>query len=71
MTYDYYHRVVKGKAPKNAPTYRGEEEEKATSGKRKFRCDICGYEVESDGPLPADYVCPICKATVDHFVEVK
>ncbi len=21
MTYDYYHRVVKGKAPKNAPTY--------------------------------------------------
>ena len=71
MTYEYYHRVVKGKAPKNAPTYRGEEEEKAASGKRKFRCDICGYEVESDGPLPADYVCPICKATVDHFVEVK
>jgi flavin reductase (DIM6/NTAB) family NADH-FMN oxidoreductase RutF len=25
MTYEYYHRVVKGRAPKNAPTYRGDE----------------------------------------------
>ncbi len=24
MTYEYYHRVIKGKAPKNAPTYRGD-----------------------------------------------
>ena len=24
MTYEYYHRVRKGMAPKNAPTYRGE-----------------------------------------------
>lgn len=24
MTYDYYHRVIRGKSPKNAPTYRGE-----------------------------------------------
>lgn len=23
MTYDYYHKVIKGKAPKNAPTYQG------------------------------------------------
>ncbi|MDL2218537.1 flavin reductase family protein [Christensenellaceae bacterium OttesenSCG-928-M15] len=23
MTYEYYHKVVKGKAPKNAPTYQG------------------------------------------------
>lgn len=23
MTYEYYHRVVKGKAPKNAPTFQG------------------------------------------------
>lgn len=23
MTYEYYHRVIKGKAPKNAPTYQG------------------------------------------------
>ena len=25
MTYSYYHSTVKGKAPKNAPTYRKEE----------------------------------------------
>lgn len=24
MTYDYYHKVVKGKAPKNAPTYQAD-----------------------------------------------
>lgn len=24
MTYEYYHKVVKGKAPKNAPTYQGD-----------------------------------------------
>ena len=24
MTYAYYHNVIKGKAPKNAPTYQGE-----------------------------------------------
>ena len=26
MTYDYYHRVVKGKAPKNAPTFSEERD---------------------------------------------
>ena len=27
MTYAYYHNVIKGKSPKNAPTYLPEEEE--------------------------------------------
>ena len=27
MTYAYYHKVVKGKSPKNAPTYIPEEKE--------------------------------------------
>lgn len=26
MTYAYYHNVIKGKSPKNAPTYQGESE---------------------------------------------
>ncbi|MDD3186229.1 MAG: glutamate synthase-related protein [Anaerostipes sp.] len=40
-----------------------------------FKCDICGYiyHEEKEGTtftdLPADYVCPICKATKDHFLE--
>lgn len=72
MTYDYYHRVVKGKAPKNAPTYVAEETEEkapeATSGKKKYRCDICGYEVETDGELPEDFRCPLCKTDKSHFI---
>ena len=24
MTYSYYHKVIKGTAPKNAPTYQGD-----------------------------------------------
>ena len=27
MTYSYYHRVIKGKAPKNAPTWQPEKQE--------------------------------------------
>lgn len=49
MTYEYYHKVKGGKAPKTAPTYVKEEApaekpaEKAASGKAKYRCTICGY----------------------------
>ena len=74
MTYDYYHRVVKGKAPKNAPTYVAEEEKPkteeqtaATTGKKKYKCQVCGYEVEMDGELPDDFKCPLCKQPKDKF----
>lgn len=59
MTYAYYHQVVKGKAPKNAPTYIAEEETK----QEKWVCSLCGYEYDGELPfeeLPEDYVCPIC-----------
>lgn len=76
MTYTYYHNVIKGKAPKNAPTYRAEEEastedkaDKKTKGgeMRRYRCDICGYIAETEGELPSDYRCPLCNADVTHF----
>lgn len=81
MTYDYYHRVVKGRAPKNAPTYvplsaeekAGKEEAAApaeATGKRRFRCNRCGYVAEMDGELPDDYQCPICKAPKAEFTEI-
>ena len=74
MTYAYYHRVIKGKAPQNAPTFRAEPEPKpeAESPKksRRFRCDVCGYIVETDSDLPADYVCPICGVDRSHFEEI-
>lgn len=37
---------------------------------RKYRCTLCGYEVEFEGEMPADYVCPLCGATADEFEEV-
>lgn len=73
MTYDFYHRVIKGTAPKNAPTYRGEETTAAEpkKEKRRYRCDICGYIVEREGDLPPDYKCPICNADRSHFIPIE
>ena len=75
MTYDYYHSVIKGKAPKNAPSYVEEEAKTpaanatAEGGKQKYRCAICGYEVEVEGELPDDYRCPLCKADKTKFTK--
>ncbi|MBR5800315.1 MAG: flavin reductase [Lachnospiraceae bacterium] len=70
MTYAYYHKVVKGKSPKNAPTYLPEEEEKTEEKKtRKFKCTVCGYIYEGE-ELPEDYKCPVCGMGPDKFVEI-
>lgn len=71
MTYAYYHKVIKGKSPKNAPTYIPDEEEKKTQdGKaRRFKCEVCGYIYEGD-ELPADYKCPVCGMGTDKFREI-
>lgn len=63
MTYAYYHKVVKGKSPKNAPTYIPEEKEEKAE-KSKWVCGICGYVYDGEVPfeeLSEDYKCPICK----------
>ena len=70
MTYAYYHKVVKGKSPKNAPTYIAEEDN-APSSSSQWVCSICGYIYDGDIPfeeLPEDYVCPVCKMPKDKFV---
>lgn len=59
MTYDYYHRVKKGVTPKNASSYQESPKTEDAPPKTKWRCTVCGYEVEMD-ELPEDYVCPIC-----------
>ena len=62
MTYAYYHKVVKGKSPKNAPTYIAEET--VDEKKEKWVCGVCGYEYDGVTPfedLPDDFVCPLCK----------
>lgn len=64
MTYSYYHKVVKGKSPKNAPTYIPDEEFENKEQEAKYVCSVCGYVYDGDIPfedLPDDYVCPICK----------
>lgn len=76
MTYAYYHKVVKGKSPKNAPTYIAEETEdikaeETRSG--KWVCGICGYEYKGAVPfeeLPDDFVCPLCKQPKSVFKKV-
>ena len=68
MTYKYYHDVIKGKAPKTAPTYI--EEEIANEGE-KYKCSICGYVYEGNiNKENDDYVCPICKQPKSAFVKV-
>lgn len=64
MTYAYYHNVIKGKSPKNAPTYIPEEDApKAEEKADKYVCGICKYEYDGDTPfeeLPDDWKCPVC-----------
>ena len=65
MTYKYYHEVVKGKTPKNAPTYVAEEKVQD-----KWVCSICGYVYDGEIPfeeLGDDYTCPICFQSKDLF----
>ena len=69
MTYAYYHKVVKGKSPKNAPTYIAEED---TAAKDVWVCSICGYVYEGEQPfetLPEDFTCPVCRQPKSAFVK--
>jgi flavin reductase (DIM6/NTAB) family NADH-FMN oxidoreductase RutF/rubredoxin len=48
LTYAYYHEKKKGKAPKTAPTYRGEAplspaDERSEGDMQKYVCQVCGY----------------------------
>ncbi|HHW00086.1 MAG TPA: flavin reductase [Clostridiaceae bacterium] len=72
MTYAYYHKVIKGKSPKNAPTYmpdRNDEDKKQVAEKSKYVCQICGYIYEGE-TLPPDFKCPICGQGVEKFVKL-
>lgn len=75
MTYLYYHDVVKGKAPKNAPTYVEDKTEIATES-NKYKCLLCGYiyddakEKINFADLPEDWKCPICGADKSMFVKI-
>lgn len=77
MTYEYYHRVIKGKAPKTAPTYIEEEVTQSMNSEfAKYKCKICGhiYDEEKEGvkfeDLPDDWVCPLCRVPKTMFEKI-
>jgi len=62
MTYDYYHQIKGGKAPKTAPTYikdekNGGSEVKKMSAK-KYRCTVCGYVYDPARGDPESGIAP-------------
>lgn len=72
MTYAYYHQVIKGRAPKNAPTYVEEKvpaaETSRSQASRRYVCEVCGYIHE--GEMPDDFKCPVCQAPKSCFKEI-
>lgn len=75
MTYAYYHNVIKGTAPKTAPTYIEESKDNIEAG-TKYKCIICGhiYDESVEGlnfeDLPDSWICPICGVGKDKFVKI-
>ena len=68
MTYEYYHNVIKGKAPKNAPTYQAEVSKSEKQAQLRYICEVCGYIYEGDITKEADdHVCPVCKQPKSRF----
>jgi flavin reductase (DIM6/NTAB) family NADH-FMN oxidoreductase RutF/rubredoxin len=65
MTYDYYHKVKKGLAPKSAPTYIKEQKAEVPSAPKseerkmdKYVCKVCGYVYDPEKGDPDGGVAP-------------
>ena len=58
-TYEYYQNNIKPKP--QAPA--------APTGKTVWRCTVCGYIYEGD-PIPADFICPLCKHPASDFEKI-
>ncbi|MCR5704304.1 MAG: flavin reductase [Eubacterium sp.] len=56
-TYEYYQSHIKPQP---------EKLEKSASGKKRWRCKVCGYIYEGD-ELPEDFTCPLCKHPASDF----
>ena len=80
LTYEYYRSVMKGKAPKNAPTFVEESfEPRAAAG--SSICSVCKYEYDPEigdlehgvipgtpfEALPDDWKCPVCASSKKVF----
>lgn len=82
MSYDYYHKFLRGKTPKGATTY--QKEEKPKGGKdMKYVCNVCGYVYDETlgdpdhgivagtkwEDVPETWVCPVCGVAKDQFTQ--
>jgi len=81
LTYDYYHKIKRGLAPKNAPTFMEKEDKKSSKEAGIHICDVCGYEYDPQlgdpdngippgtpfEELPDDWTCPTCGAEKEFF----
>lgn len=70
MTYKFYHDVIKGSAPKTAPTYI-EPNKTETTNEIKYKCKICNYIYNGDITKENDdFVCPVCKQPKSVFEKI-
>lgn len=72
MTYEYYRKIIKGTAPRNAPTYLPPDPNRDDNDGERFMCTVCRY-VYSDKKvsfeeLPDDWVCPVCGMPKTAFI---
>jgi len=64
MTYTYFHEVLKGKSPKNAPTYQIKNNINPLPKKEEimnqdiYVCDVCGYEYDPAQGDPDNGIAP-------------
>ena len=84
MTYDYYHKLKSGAAPKPAPSVGAIPVKEEVNKIDKYECDVCGYVYDpADGDpdngvaagtafedVPAEWVCPVCGASKNEFSKV-
>ena len=72
MTYEYYHTVIKGSSPKNAPTYQAPKAVSDNNDGETLVCTVCGYVYNDQDvsfeELPDDWVCPICGMPKSAFI---
>ena len=62
LTYAYYHGVLRGRTPENAPTYAsragGRKPERMEGEMKKYVCDVCGYVYDPEKGIPEDDIEP-------------
>ncbi len=81
LSYNYYHNEIKGKTPKNSPTYTENNKQKNEKDMEKYKCSVCGFIYEpKEGhqesgvtpgtkfeQIPENWTCPVCGAGKEAF----